>query len=107
MNVYSDDCQSAIKLILDQVIDIPNLLYMGGDFNVGDTDWDPLVFSHPTTGQALIDLANSFGLVHSLPVLPVSTHYLDTDGYANSVIDLIFLGLSSVQVSHHIEPDLR
>jgi len=30
MNVYSDDRHSAVKLMLDQIIDIPNLLYMGG-----------------------------------------------------------------------------
>jgi len=48
MNVYSDDCQSAIKLILDQVIDIPNLLYMGKDFNIRNTEWDLSVSAHPT-----------------------------------------------------------
>jgi len=107
MSFYSDNHHSAVKFMLDQVIDIPNLLYIDGDFNIGDADWDPLVSSYPTAGQTLMDLADSFGLVCSLPVLPVLTHYLDTDGYANSVIDLIFLGLSNVQVSHCIELDLR
>ena len=37
----------------------------------------------------------------------VSTHYSDTDSHANSVIDLIFLDMSSAQISHRIEPDLR
>jgi len=55
----------------------------------------------------LMDLANSFGLMHSLPALPVPTHYLDTDGHANSVIDLIFLGMSASQISYHIELDRR
>jgi len=36
MNVYSDNHQSTVKFMLDQVINIPNLLYMGGDFNVRD-----------------------------------------------------------------------
>ena len=58
-------------------------------------------------GQALVDLADSLGLVRSLPELPVPTYYSDTDGYANSVIDLIFLGMSCAQVLHCIEPDLR
>jgi len=53
------------------------------------------------------EIADLFGLICSLPVLPVPTHYLDTNGYANSVIDLIFLGLSSTQVSYHIKSDLR
>jgi len=54
-----------------------------------------------------MDLADSLGLVRSLPALPVPTHYSDTDGHANSVIDLIFLDMSSAQISHCIEPDLR
>ena len=54
-----------------------------------------------------MDLADSLGLVCSLLELLVPTHYLDTDGHANSVIDLIFLGMSCAQVLHCIEPDLR
>jgi len=107
MNVYSDNRHSAVKFMLDQVIDIPNLLYMGGDFNVRDAEWDPSVSSHPAAGQALMDLADSLGLVCSLPALPVPTHYSDTDNHANSVIDLIFLDMSRAQISHRIEPDLR
>jgi len=107
MNVYSDDRYSAVKFMLDQIIDIPNLLYMGEDFNIRDTEWDPSVSSHSAAGQALMDLADSLGLVRSLPELPVPTHYSDTDGHANSVIDLIFLGMSCAQVLYRIEPDLR
>ena len=95
MNVYLDDWQSAVKFMLDQVINISNLLYMGGDFNIRDAEWDLFVSVHPAAGQALIDLADSLGLVCSLPVLPVPIHYLDTDGHTNSVIDLIFLGMSA------------
>jgi len=107
MNVYSDDCHSAVKFMLDQIIDIPNLLYMGGDFNIRDAKWDLSVSSHPAAGQALMNLADSLGLVCLLPELLVPTHYSDTDGHANSVIDLIFLGMSYAQVLYHIEPDLR
>ena len=53
MNVYSDDRHSAVKFMLDQIIDIPNLLYMGGDFNIRDADWDPSVSSHPAAGPGL------------------------------------------------------
>ena len=66
MNVYSDDRHSAVKFMLDQIIDIPNLLYMGGDFNIRDAEWDPSVFSYPAAGQTLVDLADSLGLVRSL-----------------------------------------
>jgi len=54
-----------------------------------------------------MDLADSLGLTCSLPKLPVPTHYSDTDGHANSAIDLIFLGMSCAQVLYRIEPDLR
>jgi len=107
INVYSNNHHSAVKFMLDKVINISNLLYMGGDFNVRNAKWDPLVTSHPAAGQALIDLADSFGLVRSLLALPVPTHYSDSEGHANSVIDLIFLGMSAAQVVHHIEPGLR
>jgi len=63
---------------------------MSGNFNIRDTEWDLSVFAHSTAGQALIDLADSFGLVSLLPALFVPTHYLDTDSHTNSVIDLIF-----------------
>jgi len=107
MNVYSDDHQSAVKFMLDQVIDIPNLLYIGGDLNVKNAKWNLSVTSHSIASQALMDLVDSFGLVRSLPVLSIPIHYLDSEGYANSVINLIFLGISVALVLHRIELDLR
>ena len=62
---------------------------------------------HSAAGQFLRDLADSYSLVRSLPALSVPTHYLDISGHANSVIDLIFLGINCAQVTHHIEPNLR
>ena len=38
INVYLDNHHSAIKFMLDQVIDIPNLLYMDRDFNIRDIE---------------------------------------------------------------------
>ena len=54
-----------------------------------------------------MDLAESYSLVCSIPALSVPTHYSDISGHTNSVIDLIFLGMSCAQVIHHIKPDLR
>ena len=107
MNVYSDDLHTAMDFLSNTAPNIPHLLYMGGDFNVRDAEWDPSVSSHPAAGQALMDLAESYSLVCSIPALSVPTHYLDISGHANSVIDLIFLGMSCAQVTHRIEPDLR
>ena len=108
MNVYSDDLHTAVDFLSNEALNIPHLLYMRGDFNIKDAEWDPFVISlHPTAGQALMDLAESYSLVHSIPVLFVPTHYSDISGHANSVIDLIFLGMSYAQVTHHIEPDCQ
>ena len=67
----------------------------------------PLGYWGLAAGQSLRDLADSYSLVRSLPVLSVPTHYSDISGHANSVIDLVFLGINCAQVTHCIEPDLR
>ena len=107
MNIYSDDLHTAVDFLSNAAPNIPHLLYIGGDFNVRDAEWDPSVSSYPAAGQSLMDLADSYSLVCSIPVLSVPTHYSDISGHANSVIDLIFLGISCAQVTHRIEPDLR
>jgi len=55
----------------------------------------------------LKNLADSYSLVYSIPALSVSTHYLDIQGHAHIVIDLIFLCMSCAQVFYCIKPDLR
>jgi len=95
MNVYSDDLHTAVDFLSREALNIPNLLYMGRDFNIRNAEWDPSVSSHPAVGQSLRDLVDSYSLVRSLPVLFVPTHYSDISGHANSVIDLIFLGINS------------
>jgi len=91
MNIYLDDLHTAINFLSYKAPNIPHLLYMGGDFDIRDTEWDPFVSSHPTAGQALINLAEFYSLVCLIPALSIPTHYLDISGHANSVIDLIFL----------------
>ena len=107
MNVYSDVLHTAVNFLSREALNIPNLLYMGRDFNIRGAEWDPSVSSHPAAGQSLRDLADSYSLVRSLPVLSIPTHYSDISSHANSVIDLIFLGINCAQITHHIEPDLR
>jgi len=107
INIYSDDLHTAVDFLSNETPNIPHLLYMEGDFNVRDAEWDPSISSYYAAGQVLIDLDESYSLVCSIPALSVPTHYLDISGHANSVIDLIFLGMSCAQVTHCIEPDLR
>jgi len=94
MNVYLDDLYTAVGFLSREALNISNLVYIGGDFNIKNAEWDISVSSYPTTGQSLRDLVDSYSLVHSLPVLSVPIHYSDISGYANSVINLIFLGIN-------------
>ena len=107
MNVYSDDLYTAVNFLSREALNIPNLLYIGRNFNIRDAKWDSSISLHPATCQSLRGLADSYSPVHSLPALPVPTHYSDISGHANSVINLIFLGINCAQVIHCIEPDLR
>ena len=107
MNVYLDNLHTTVNFLIRKALNISNLLYIGKDFNIRDNEWDPSVSLHPVAGQSLRDLADFYSLVCSLPVLSVPTHYSDISGHANSVIDLIFLGINCAQVTHCIEPDLR
>ena len=50
INVYSDNLHTAVNFLSREALNIPNLLYMGGDFNIRDTEWDPSVLLHPTAG---------------------------------------------------------
>ena len=94
MNVYSDNLHTAVDLLSRKALNIHNLLYIGRDFNIRDTEWDSSVLLHPVAGQSLRDLTDSYSLVCSLPVLSVPTHYSDISSHANSVINLIFLGIN-------------
>jgi len=107
INVYSDNLHTAVNVLTREALNIPNLLYMGGNFNIRDAEWNPSVSLHPAAGQSLRNLADSYSLVYSLLALSVTTHYSDISGHANLVIDLILLGISYAQVIHYIEPDLR
>jgi len=40
-NIYSDDQHTAIRLLYEQMMDWPNLFFMGGDFNCRHHSWDP------------------------------------------------------------------
>ena len=73
MNVYSDNLHTAVDFLSREALNIPNLLYMGGDFNIRDAEWDPSVSSHPAAGQSLRDLADSYSLVHSLSLPTTQT----------------------------------
>ena len=76
MNVYSNSLQTAVDFLSNKALNISNL-YMRGDLNIRDAEWDLFVFVHYVAGQALRDLANSYSLVYSIPVLSIPTYHLN------------------------------
>ena len=107
MNVYSNSFHTAMDFLSNKTLNISNLLSIERDFNIRNTKQDLSVSLHPITVQALRDLVDSYSFVCPILALSVLTHYLNIQGYANTVIDLILLDMSCTLVPHHIKPNLR
>ena len=106
MNIYSDSSHSALKYLKDTGVNINNLLIMTGNFNIRDSLWDPSFSHHSSISDDLLIIADSFNLNLSIPTNSYLTRYSDTEGKANSVIDLMFLRNRSNELnSHSIHPD--
>ena len=102
MNVYSDSSHSALKYLKDTEVNINNLLIMTGDFNIRDSLWDLSFPHHSSISDDLIIIADSFNLNLLILTNPTPTRYSDTEGGANSVIDLIFLHSRSNKLNNHL-----
>jgi len=50
MNVYSDADKTAISYLWNHMDELPSFHYMGGQFNVHPSIWDPEVTHHPLLG---------------------------------------------------------
>ena len=101
MNVYSDSSHSALKYLKDTEVNINNLLIMTGDFNIRDSLWDLSFPHHSSISDDLIIIADSFNLNLLILTNPTPTRYSDTEGEANSVIDLMFLHSRSNKLNNH------
>ena len=64
---------------------------MTGDFNIRDSNWDPLYLFYSIHSNLLIDITNAFNLLLSHSTNSISTRYSDNRNNSNSIIDLIFL----------------
>jgi len=64
---------------------------MTGNFNIRDSDWDPLVHYHSIYTDDLLTIANSLGLELSSPSNPGSTRFADNSHDSYSVLDLVFI----------------
>jgi len=101
MNVYSDSSHLVSKYLKDTEVNINNLLIMTGDFNIRDSLWDLSFPYYSSISDNLIIIADSFNLDLSIPTNSISTRYSNTEGEANSVIDLMFLHSGSNKLNNH------
>ena len=101
LNIYSDSSHSALKYLKDTEVNVNNVLFMTGDFNIRDNLWDLSFPFHSSISDDLFMIADSFDLALSSPTNPGPTRFSDTAGESNSVIDLMFLRCSSTELDYH------
>ena len=108
-NVYSDDNHTAISALHEGAEVWPNLLVMGGDFNVRHKNWDPDYRPDSNIhAERLVAAADRLGLTRCLPSVAGPTHFPFNRNLSPTVIDLIFVRDElSLQIVHHILPDDR
>jgi hypothetical protein len=107
-NVYSDKQHTAIRALYEDVVAIPKLHFMCGDFNVRHTDWDPLGPEVNIHATSLTAVATTVGLHLSTPVEAGPTHFPYNEDLTPTVIDLFFVPAElSLMVQHEIHADMR
>ena len=101
MNIYSDSSHTALKYLKDTEVNIKNVLFMTGDFNIRNSLWDSNFPFYSLVSDNLIIIADSLNLSLSTLTNSCPTRYSDTAGKSNLVIDLIFLHCGSYELNHH------
>lgn len=71
------------------------------DFNIRNSDWDSFYPFHLTHSNSLIEVADSFDLKLLSSTHQISTYYFDNLNNVNSIIDLIFLRLNSIEIDNY------
>jgi len=101
LNVYLDNQQNALKYLKNTKVNLNNILIMTEDFNIRDSDWNPLYSHYLSYSDILREIADNLNLDLSTPINPVSTQYVDNSQNSNLVIDLIFLYAKSEGFNNH------
>jgi len=77
INIYSDASQSALKYLKDTEVNLSNVLIITGDFNIRDSLWDPAFPHYSSHSNTLFEIANSFQIDLSKPVIFLPTRFAD------------------------------
>jgi hypothetical protein len=91
INVYSDDQHRGIDLIAERAHLLPQVHYMGRDFNCHSSEWDPRVDHHRAKAVLLLETAARLGVEYAPPQNPGMTFVSRIDPNIKSVIDLVFV----------------
>ena len=74
---------------------------MTRDFNIRDNNWNPAYLYQSIYADILREIAVSFNLELSIPIIQVPTRYVDNSRDFNSVINLMFLQTDSEEFDTH------
>ena len=96
-----DNHQLALNYLKDTEANIYNILVLTKDFNIRDSDWDPLYSHHLAHSDILMEIADSFELGLSSSIHQFPTQYVNNANNYYSVIDLVFLWPDSVEFNNH------
>ena len=70
INVYSNNNQTALQFLSQNIVNLNNTIIMTGDFNIRDNNWDPNFHHYSIHTNDLFILADSLGLELSPLLFP-------------------------------------
>jgi hypothetical protein len=107
-NVYSDTQHTAVQVLHEDLVALPRLHLMCGDFNIRHVSWDPNGPEVCVHADCLMAVCDALGLTLSSPVEEGPTHFPFNEALTPTVIDLMFVPAEvSLTMEHEIHPDLR
>jgi hypothetical protein len=107
-NVYSDAQHTAVWILHEDLVALPRLHLMCGDFNIRHASWDPNGPEVCVHADHLMVVCDTLGLTLSSPVEESPTHFPYNEDLTPTVIDLMFVLVEvSLTTEHEIHPDLQ
>jgi hypothetical protein len=108
VNVYSDAQHTAVRVLHEDLVALPRLHLMCGDFNIRHASWDPYGPEVCVHADHLMVVCDVLGLTLSLPMEEGPTHFPYNEDLTPTIINLMFVPAEvSLTTEHEIHPDLR